>query len=232
MTTNEFIDSMMKGTPMVPFSEKESLKATLDGEHRFIHEAASEEDDTCDFMDRTFKSFLNGEQRSKRVYIMMHIPERRTLKEEELDKLNSFIYALSETAFTVSVTWGLHTNKDVSNMDIYIVSTKEVEKKDYTRNDRKQEIKHQRGITGAAIIVASLFIFLSIHLMYYDFDYPVGELDFWAFSKIALQYILSTRNLSSTLFWCIGWYILLFGVVNVKPCTNDKTEQKHDGEVI
>lgn len=221
MTTNEIIDSMMKGTPMVPFSEKRSLKEALNGEHCFIHEAASEEEDSCDFMDRTFKSFLKGEEKSKRVYIMMHIPERRALKEGELDKFNSFMYALSEMAFIVSVTWGLYLDKDVSNMDIYIVSTKEEEKKDYTRNDRKQEIKHKQGLTGAAIIVASLFIFLSIHLMYYDFDYPVGELDFWAFSKIALQYIFSTRNLSSTLFWCIGWYILLFGVVNIKPCTND-----------
>lgn len=221
MTTSEIIDSMMKGTPMVPFPEKESLKETLDGEHRFIHEEASEEDDTCEFMDRTFKDFLNGEEKTKRVYIMMHIPERRALKEEELDKLNFFMYALSEITFTVSVTWGLYANIEISNMDIYIVSTKEEEKKDCTRNDHKQGTKHKRGITGVAIIMASLFIYLSIHLMTYNFDCPVGGLDFWEFSKIASQHILNTRNLSSTLFWCIGWYILLFGIVNIKPYRND-----------
>lgn len=218
METKEMIDSMMGGIPIVPFPG-EDLRCALDGKHYFIHEAARQGESTCKIMENTFKGFLQDSRRGelRRIYIMMHIPERRSLTDEELDRLSSFIFDLSRKASTINVTWGLHANAAVSEMEIYIVaSNAEVKCHEIgaRRNGKRTESNRQWVKLGATVIGAVIAIWLSVHLMDYDPGWISSNSGLLGISWGLLKQIPHTSNLFSMMLWCLGWYLLLFGFIN------------------
>lgn len=215
MKTKEMIDSMMSGTPIVPFPGND-LKCALDGKHYFCHESARQGEITCKFMEETFKRFLQDNQRGelRHIYIMIHIPERRSLADEELDRLSSFIFDLSRKASTINVTWGLHANAAVSEMEIYIVASNgdvECHENGVERIGKGTEGKRQCVKLGATVIGAVIAICLSVHLMDYDPGWFSSNSGLLGFSLELLKHIPHTSNLFSMMFWCLGWYLLLFG---------------------
>lgn len=209
------IDSMMGGIPIVPFP-REDLRCALDGEHDFVHQAARQEESTCKFMENTFKRFLQDAQMGelRRIYIMMHIPKRRSIEGEELDRLNSFIFDLSRKASTINVTWGLHANAAVSKMEIYIVASNGAEKCHEAGTGRNWKgTKNTKLWTklGATVIGAVIAIWLSVHLMVYRPEWISGDSGVLELSWDLLKHIPHVSNLFSMMLWCLGWYFLLFG---------------------
>lgn len=210
------IDSMMGGSPIVTFP-REDLRCVLDEEHDFVHEVARQGESTCKFMENTFKRFLQDAQMGelRRIYIMMHIPKRRSIEGEELDRLNSFIFDLSREASTINVTWGLHANAAVSKMEIYIVASNGAEKCHEAGTGRNgKETKNTKLWTklGATVIGAVVAIWLSVHLMVYRSECCIsGDSGLLDFLWVLLKHIPHVSNLFSMMLWCLGWYFLLFG---------------------
>lgn len=209
MNTAEIIKSMMAGEPIVPLPQ-ESLKTTLNEEYYYVHEEAVSKEATWNFMEKVFSKLLSDKRASSQhVYIIMQIPEKRVLNENELDQLNSFIYGLSLKVSALNVTWGLNANPTIQNMNIHFVAAGKNVKTTESSKEEHTEKKNWRKVC-MSIVIAVLAFTASISLMTYGGEDMPNGVNFSFFLQELLLHSFNSYTFCSLGCWCIGAFTLLY----------------------